>query len=61
MREGNQEAVLLALCSKTFTSKVIVFRFSLKHFQIEAFILVSATAFKYIYALSKSFDLNCNN
>ncbi|XP_031119679.1 DEAD-box ATP-dependent RNA helicase 28 [Ipomoea triloba] len=25
MREGNQEAVLLALCSKTFTSKVIVF------------------------------------
>nr|XP_009625458.1 DEAD-box ATP-dependent RNA helicase 28-like [Nicotiana tomentosiformis] len=27
MREGNQEAVLLALCTKTFTSKVIVFRF----------------------------------
>ncbi|KAK9063650.1 hypothetical protein SSX86_017521 [Deinandra increscens subsp. villosa] len=25
MREGNQEAVLLALCSKTFTSKVIIF------------------------------------
>ncbi|XP_009798202.1 DEAD-box ATP-dependent RNA helicase 28 [Nicotiana sylvestris] len=25
MREGNQEAVLLALCTKTFTSKVIVF------------------------------------
>ncbi|KAL0360530.1 UNVERIFIED_CONTAM: DEAD-box ATP-dependent RNA helicase 28 [Sesamum radiatum] len=25
MREGNHEAVLLALCSKTFTSKVIVF------------------------------------
>ncbi|KAJ0754061.1 putative RNA helicase [Helianthus annuus] len=24
-REGNQEAVLLALCSKTFTSKVIIF------------------------------------
>lgn len=28
MREGNQEAVLLALCSKTFTSKVIIFRCS---------------------------------
>lgn len=26
MRESNQEAVLLALCSKTFTSKVIIFR-----------------------------------
>nr|GEW73366.1 DEAD-box ATP-dependent RNA helicase 28 [Tanacetum cinerariifolium] len=25
MREGNHEAVLLALCSKTFTSKVIIF------------------------------------
>lgn len=25
MREGNQEAVLLALCSRTFTSKVIIF------------------------------------
>ncbi|KAM7500396.1 hypothetical protein LguiA_024810 [Lonicera macranthoides] len=25
MREGNQEAVLLALCSKTFTSKAIIF------------------------------------
>ncbi|KAK1433108.1 hypothetical protein QVD17_10014 [Tagetes erecta] len=25
MREGNQEAVLIALCSKTFTSKVIIF------------------------------------
>ncbi|KAL4578793.1 hypothetical protein LXL04_014924 [Taraxacum kok-saghyz] len=25
MREGHQEAVLLALCSKTFTSKVIIF------------------------------------
>ncbi|KAL8514744.1 hypothetical protein ACS0TY_013722 [Phlomoides rotata] len=25
MREGNQEAVLLALCTKTFTSKVIIF------------------------------------
>ncbi|KAK4429398.1 DEAD-box ATP-dependent RNA helicase 28 [Sesamum alatum] len=25
MREGNDEAVLLALCSKTFTSKVIIF------------------------------------
>ncbi|KAI7734739.1 hypothetical protein M8C21_008902 [Ambrosia artemisiifolia] len=25
VREGNQEAVLLALCSKTFTSKVIIF------------------------------------
>lgn len=29
MREVNQEAVLLALCSKTFTSKVIIFRFLL--------------------------------
>ena len=29
MREVNQEAVLLALCSKTFTSKVIIFRFSM--------------------------------
>lgn len=28
MREGNQEAVLLALCSRTFTSKVIIFRFA---------------------------------
>ncbi|GLU04591.1 hypothetical protein SLE2022_217290 [Rubroshorea leprosula] len=26
MREVNQEAVLLSLCSKTFTSKVIIFR-----------------------------------
>lgn len=26
MREGNHEAVLLALCFKTFTSKVIIFR-----------------------------------
>lgn len=26
-REGNQEAVVLAICSKTFTSKVIIFRF----------------------------------
>lgn len=31
-REVNQEAVLLALCSKTFTQKVIIFRFhSSKH------------------------------
>lgn len=27
MREVNQEAVLLAMCSKTFTSKAIIFRF----------------------------------
>lgn len=27
MREVNKEAVLLALCSKTFTSRVIIFRF----------------------------------
>jgi len=29
MREVNQEAVLLAMCSKTFTAKVIIFRFHL--------------------------------
>lgn len=28
-REGNEEAVLLALCSRTFTSRVIIFRYSL--------------------------------
>ncbi|KAK4351862.1 hypothetical protein RND71_027380 [Anisodus tanguticus] len=44
MREGNHEAVLLALCTKTFTSKVIVFRFSANYLYLP-YLLVQKAKF----------------
>lgn len=42
MRELNQEAVLLALCTKTFTLKVIIFRYHawLFHFWISKVLII---------------------
>lgn len=52
MREVNQEAVLLAMCTKTFTSKVIIFRF---HFITYLLCLHAACDSQFIELLVNSF------